>query len=462
MIGAGERGYAAYGPYALAYPHEIRFTAVAEPNPARRARFAAAHGIGPEHQFDTWEDLLDRGKIADAALVCTMDTLHAAPAAAALEVGYDVLLEKPMATTLSDCVGLVQTAERSGRLLQVAHVLRYTPFFSKVHAIVASGRLGDIVTVEHRENVAYWHMAHSYVRGNWRRRDLSSPMILAKCCHDLDILTWNLGSCAQLSSFGSLLHYRAENAPAGAPERCTDGCPVATDCPWYAPRLYLDLIPLMHVARRSPDVGQRIAARLGLQAPTLLHLVRRLVPAADYRGWPVSTISEDLSPRGRRQALETGLYGRCVYRCDNDVVDHQTVNMAFESGASVVLVMHGHSHEEARTMRYEGTWATLRGKFAYGIDDVLEIHDHRSGEVERLDLTGLAGSPTGHGGGDEGVMAAFVRAASKAHVGARDRSGLTTARESLESHLMAFAADRARLEGSVIEMAGFRRQAEAG
>ncbi len=461
MIGAGERGYAAYGPYALAHPDEIQFTAVAEPTPARRLRFAEAHGIAPERRFDTWDELLDRGKIADVALVCTMDTLHAAPAAAALEVGYDVLLEKPMATTLAECVGLVRAAERSGRLLQVAHVLRYTSFFSKVHAIVASGRLGDIVTVEHRENVAYWHMAHSYVRGNWRRRDLSSPMILAKCCHDLDILTWNLGCCAQLSSIGSLLHYRAENAPPGAPERCTDGCPAADDCPWYAPRFYIDLIPLMHVARRSPDVGQRVAARLSLQCPELLHLIRRLVPAADYRGWPVSTISEDTSPQARQHALETGPYGRCVYRCDNDVVDHQTVNMAFESGASVVLVMHGHSHEEARTMRYEGTRATLRGKFAYGIDDVLEIHDHRTGEVERMDLTGPAGGTTGHGGGDEGVMASFVRAASRAHADANDRPGLTTARESLEGHLMAFAADRARLEGSVIEMAGFRRQAEA-
>jgi predicted dehydrogenase len=462
MIGAGERGYAAYGPYALSHPDEIQFTAVAEPNDVRRARFAEAHGIPPQRRFETWKDLLDRGKIADAALVCTMDTLHAAPTLVALEAGYDVLLEKPMATTLADCVRLVQTAERTDQLLQVAHVLRYTPFFSTLHDIVASGRLGEIVTVEHRENVVYWHMAHSYVRGNWRRRDLSSSIILTKCSHDLDILTWNLGRCVQLNSFGSLHHFRPENAPPGAPERCTDGCPAADDCPWYAPRLYLDLIPLFHTARRSPDLRQRLGITLVLGFPRLADLIRRLVPpvdrALDYQEWPISTISEDTSPEARLRALETGPYGRCVYRCDNDVLDHQTVNMAFGSGASVVLVMQGHSHEETRTMRYEGTRATLRGKFAYGLDDVLEIHDHRTGRMERIELSDRSGV-IGHGGGDEGVMAAFVGAVREDRAGGRRAAGLTTASESLESHLMAFAADRARLAGEVVDMAAFRRRA---
>lgn len=370
-----------------------------------------------------------------------------------------------MGTTLGDCVRVVETAERTGRLVQVAHVLRYTPFFSRLHEIVSSGCLGRIVTVSHRENVVYWHMAHSYVRGNWRRRDLSSPMILAKCSHDLDILTWNLGPCTRLNSFGSLSHFRTENAPARAPERCTDGCPVADECAWYAPRLYIDLIPLMRVARRSPDLRERMGAALALDYPRLTDLIRRLIPrvdeALDYRGWPVSAIAEDTSLEGRLLALETGPYGRCVYRCDNDVVDHQTVNMSFESGASVALVMQGHSHEESRTMRYEGSRATLRGKFTYGIDDVIEIHDHLTGRVERLSFRGAAASVTGHGGGDKGVVTAFVRAASKAEPRAGRSPEFTTAQESLESHLMAFAADRARLEGSVVEMADYRRQLEA-
>jgi hypothetical protein len=228
----------------------------------------------------------------------------------------------------------------------------------------------------------------------------------------------------QLASFGSLIHYRPENAPMGAPERCLEGCPVADDCPWYAPRLYLH----------------------------------------DYTGWPVSVISEDASLEARRRALETGPYGRCVYHCDNDVVDHQTVNVEFENGATGILVMHGHSHEEARTMRYDGTRATLRGRFAYGVGDSIEIHDHLTGRVERIDPQAAGGHRpvvAGHGGGDAGVMAAFARALRNPGT-ARGPRPATTARESLESHLMAFAAEEARVSGTVVSMDEFRRRAEAG
>jgi predicted dehydrogenase len=420
LVGAGNRGYHAYGPYALEHPQEIRFTAVAEPHEERRRRFAQAHGIPPERQFRTWEELYAQGQITDALLNCTLDRMHLDSTLPALELGYDVLLEKPMSNTLQGNVRLVQAAEKHGRLLMICHVLRYTAFFSTVHDIIASGRLGEIITVEHRENVVYWHMAHSFVRGNWRDSRTESPMILAKCCHDMDILFWNLGPARQLNSWGSLIHYRQENAPPGAPERCTDGCPAADECPWYAPRLYLH----------------------------------------DYTGWPVSTISEDPGLEARRGALETGPYGRCVYRCDNDVVDHQTVNVEFESGATGVLFMHGHAHEEARTMRYDGTRATLRGKFSYGFDDSIEIHDHLTGRIERIDPQ--AGG-SGHGGGDAGVMAAFVKVLRKPRAESTPSvpAALTTSRESLESHLMAFAAEEARVNGSIVQMDGFRRRAEA-
>ncbi|NOZ26772.1 MAG: Gfo/Idh/MocA family oxidoreductase [Chloroflexi bacterium] len=431
LIGAGNRGSEAYGSYALAHPEQIRFVAVAEPHEGRRARFAQAHGIPPEHQFTTWEDLLARGKIADAALVCTMDRMHVEPAVAALEAGYDVLLEKPMAPTLAGCVQLVQTAERTGHLLQIAHVLRYVPFFSMLHDVVASGRLGDIITVEHRENVSYWHMAHSFVRGLWRNSDIASPMILTKCCHDLDILFWLFGPCRRLSSFGSLIHYRAENAPSGAPERCTDGCPAADECPWYAPRIYLEQTPLK-------------LSMPGLEA------------IADYQGWPVSVLSEDPSPEARRRALEAGPYGRCVYHCDNNVVDHQVVNMELEGGTSVSMIMHGHSHKEGRTMRYDGTRATLLGRY-YLDEQWIEIHDHLTGRVERVEfpMASAGAGATGHASGDQGLMAAFVRAVNGTE------PALTTARDSLESHLMAFAAEEARLNGSVIDMKEFRQRAEA-
>lgn len=413
MCGAGGRGFYAYGPYATQHPDELRFVAVAEPSPERRARFAEAHGIPPERRFASWEALLAAGKIADACFNMTQDQMHLPSTLAALAAGYDVLLEKPMASRLADNVALVQAAERGGRLMQICHVLRYTPFFTTLHAVLASGRLGQIVTVEHRENVVFWHMAHSFVRGNWRNVESSSPMLLAKCCHDLDILVWNLGAPVErLSSVGSLMHFRPEHAPPGATARCTDPCPAGPICPFDARRIYLNM---------------------------------------DVTTWPVTAISEDLSYEGRLRALEAGPYGRCAYTCDNDVVDHQIVTMQVAGGASVALVMHGHAHQEERTMRYDGTRATLRGRFGYGAGTI-EIHDHLTGQVEQVPV-GTASS--GHGGGDFGVVRSFVRAMRGAE------PPLTPARESLESHLLAFAAEEARLSGQTVDMAAFRARAEA-
>jgi predicted dehydrogenase len=358
--------------------------------------------------------LLAAGRLADTLFNMTQDQTHYPSTLAALAAGYDVLLEKPMTTRLADTVHLVQAAEQQGRLLQVCHVLRYTPFFNALHDILQTGRLGDIITVEHRENVIYWHMAHSFVRGNWGNSAAASPMILSKCCHDLDILYWNLGRPVErLHSFGSLHHFRPENAPPGATARCTDGCPAGPVCPFDARRHYLN---------------------------------------PDNNGFSVIALSDDTSMAGRLHALESGPYGRCVYRCDNDVVDHQTVNMEFAGGATAVLFMHGHSHEEGRTMRYDGTRATLRARFGAG-NSRIEINDHLTNQCEEIIIPPAS---SGHGGGDMAIVASFVRAARG------EAAALTSARESLESHLLAFAAEESRLRGMVVDMNDFRRRAEAG
>lgn len=433
LIGAGQRGGMAYGTFALEHPDEARFVAVAEPDPLRRERFGREHGIPSDRRFTSWEDLLACGQIADAALVCTCEHLHVAPTIAAMETGYHVLLEKAMAPTAEGCVALVRAAERTGRILEVAHVGRYIDFFQKLHGILKEGRLGDIVTVEHRENVAYWHMAHSFVRGNWRNSDLTGPMILTKCCHDLDILHWNLGqTCVRLSSVGSLRHFVPSRVGPDIPDRCVDNCPIERECQFSAIRTYLEADPFPGLVKESSSVQPE----------------DREIP----RSWPFSVLTTDLTYAGMRQAIEVGQFGRCVYRCDNNVVDHQVVTMEMDGGTSVVLVMHGHSHEEHRSMRYDGTRATLRGVFADGRSELI-IHDHLTGRAEKVEHATMTTS--GHGGGDHARMAAFVG------VMRDDDAPRASARECLESHLLAFAAEEARLSGNVVDMAAFRALAEA-
>jgi predicted dehydrogenase len=412
LVGAGARGADAYGKWALEHPDRLKFIAVAEPDAGRRQRFAEDHKLAPDSCYSSFDELFQAGKLAQALVCATQDQMHVQPTLAALELGYHVLLEKPMALNPTDCVTLIEAAEKSKRLLMISHVLRYTPFFSAIQKVIKSGRLGDIVAVEQRENLAYWHMAHSYVRGNWSNSDKSSPMILAKCCHDLDVLSWIIDRpVKRVQSFGSLMHFASVNAPAGATARCTDGCPVAESCPFDAQRLYLNM---------------------------------------ENTGWPVSTLSTDISYKGRLKALQEGPYGRCVYHCDNNVVDHQVVNLEHEGGAITTLVMQGHSHEEGRTIRYDGTKATLRAKFTYNTPSEIRLYDHLSNDLagELIPIPSIEDS--GHGGGDAGLSAAFVEA-----VGNPSRQVLSSARASLMSHLLAFAAEEARVTGNTIAMADY-------
>ena len=400
MIGAGGRGYLAYGPYALAHPDEVRFTAVVEPDDSRRQRFAAAHNIPLERQLRSWQDLVERPQLAAAALNATMDRMHYPSTLALLGAGYDVLLEKPMATSAAECVELVNTATQRGRVLQICHVLRYAPFFRTVYDVVTSGRLGDIVSFQWSENLVYWHFAHSFVRGKWNNSDTSGPMILTKCCHDLDLLIWMLGRPRSVLSSGSLTHFRRERVGPEIPERCTDGCPIEAECAYFAPRLYIENNP-----------GK----------------------------WARDPVSLDHSPEALRRGLESGPYGRCVYRADNNVVDHQVVQLAFDNGLSATLTMQGASHVEGRTLRIDGMRATLLGNESR---NELVLQDHFSLSSETLHPEGVEG---GHGGGDAGVLHDFVRGLQSG-----ERTVLTSAADSLASHLLAFAAEEARVTQRIV------------
>jgi predicted dehydrogenase len=296
----------------------------------------------------------------------------------------------------------VAAVATAGVMFAVGHVMRYTPYTAGVKDLVDSGRLGDIMSVQHLEPVGFWHQAHAFVRGNWRRSDLATSMLLAKSCHDLDWLRYILGrSPTRISSFGSLTHFTAANQPAGAADRCVD-CAVEASCPYSALRLYNGML----------DRGEH--------------------------GWPLSVVVSDFTPAALGEALRDGPYGRCVYASDNDVVDHQVVAMEFPGGTTATFTMTAFSEAAKRSIRLFGTRGELSGD-----GETIRVHDFLTGNEEVITPTGTASG--GHGGGDAGLMDAFVSAVATGDP-TLIRSG---PRESLASHLAVFAAERARLNGTV-------------
>jgi predicted dehydrogenase len=444
LVGAGARGKDAYGRWIARNRAQAKLLAVAEPRDTRREQCAAQHGIPKSMRFADWRELFARGKLADACIVATQDHDHVEPALAAMAAGYHVLLEKPMAPTEAECRGLVEASEATGVTLRICHVLRYTRFFSAIKTAVESGMLGQIATIRHSENVSYWHYAHSYVRGNWRNTAEASPLILAKSCHDLDILCWIAGAPPRaVQSFGSQEYFRADKAPSGAPLRCTDGCPHQEGCPWYAPRMYVN--------------GTPVLKNVGLSRGSFLGLLARFFGTEpfdrlwDWKEWPAATISDDLSRGARLEALRTGPYGRCVYRCDNDVVDRQVVSMQFDSGVVATFTLHGHSYHEGRQIRIDGSAGSLEGEFGLAGEE-LTFFDHRRGG--RKVLWRSRNPFKGHGGGDERLMEDFTAQIGSAPRGAGVPGARGSARAALQSHLLCFAAERSRREGRVIVMDG--------
>ncbi len=403
LAGTGSRG-STFASFAQQYPDRARIVAVADPRADRRDALADQLAVAADRRFDDWRELVSLPRFADAVIVATPDREHVGPACRFAELGYHVLLEKPIAPTRAECIEVIDSVEKAGVIFAVCHVMRYTAYTDSVKDIVATGRLGQVVGIEHLEPIGWWHFAHSYVRGNWRRSDQAGPSILTKCCHDLDWLRYIVDRPAvAVSSWGGLHHFTAVNRPPGAADRCLD-CAVEPDCPYSAARLYLGCL------------GD-----------------------AQRERWPLSVVTTDLTEPGVRRALRDGPYGRCVYGCDNDAVDHQVVTIEFEGGITASLTMSAFTPADRRRTRIMGT----RG-FLDGDGRRLTMTDFVTSVVHSFDLpsTGLdAGG--GHDGGDFGVMSAFLDAVSSG-----DRSLIRTGpRESLESHLMAFAAERSRLTG---------------
>lgn len=407
ICGAGDRG-TGHAANSRVCSDAARVVGVAEPRQFHRERLVKTHGIPESNAFHCWTEMARRERFADAVVITTQDAMHVGPAEAFAAKGYHILLEKPMAPDEEGCRRIIKAVTASKRVFAVGHVLRYTGYTQKIKQIVDSGVLGEIVSIQHLEPVSYWHQAHSYVRGNWRNEKESSCMLLAKSCHDIDWIHYMMGSrCRSVSSFGSLKHFRPECQPAGAADRCLD-CAVEAQCPFSAKRIYMERL------------------------------------AKGQTGWPLSVVVTDPTRESLMEALRTGPYGRCVYRCDNDVVDHQVVNMNFDSGATASFTMTAFTKSEGRQTRIFGTRGQLTGN-----SSVIEVFDFLTEKVSVTDTRAPDGTVTGgHGGGDHGLMRAFLDAV------AHDDPGrvLTGPQETLDSHLMVFAAERSRRENRIVNL----------
>lgn len=427
VIGAGGRG-SAYMRHANTHGN-MELVAIADPMDRRRNAARDLYNLPEERCYHHWDELFAQGKIADCAMICTQDQLHLEPALKAIEQGYHLLLEKPVAPNPEDCMKICEAAEKKGVHVLVCHVLRYTPFWRMVKKIIDEGKLGRIMSIVHVEGVGNIHQSHSFVRGDWRNSNTSAPMLLAKSCHDIDLLQWLLDSrCTKVQSFGRLSYFTKENCPEGAPERCIDGCPHGMTCAYNAVKIYRE--------NREKDWYARRAAH------------RHSTPSV-----------EDME-----EVLLHTDYGKCVFQSDNNVVDHQVVNLEYENGETVSFTMAAFN-KGGRKIQIMGT----KGELISTDSDTIQLYtfcdedpnsetfgqprtDIIKTSEANIDQT-IAG---GHGGGDSGIICDFYKLVAD---GTATRS-VSTIRTSVLNHMTVFAAEESRnAGGQVVDVEEFVQNA---
>ena len=416
IIGLGGRGGEAYGRYLITQKDKFKITHVCDINHTRLHKYGDLFDVCNENRFDD-EDKFFEEKRSDVLFITTQDRMHVRMAKRALLLGYDIVLEKPISDDPQELRELLELAHKTSRKIMVCHVLRYTVMMRKLKEILNSGAIGKLISIDHTENVVFWHEAHSYVRGNWRNRALSTPMIMAKCCHDLDLLQDFVGSkCRSVSSMGALSYFKPEFKPEGAADRCTQ-CKYMESCVYSAKKVYVD----MWKDQGSP-------ANL-----SPFSLVSDAYPLTEEALW---------------EAIEKSPYGRCAFACDNDVVDNQTTIMQFENGVTATLKMEAFVKNGGRDIRFFGTEGelelregenTITLKKYFGEDTVWKISD-------------LTDDLEGHGGGDHRMIDELYDIMT-----GQNPQVATSIDESIESHYMALAAEESRLNGGqLIEIAKFR------
>lgn len=407
VCGCGSRSRT-YTKIAMSLDGQYAITAGADPIESRVNAIRETSNNPDFQAFKSAEELLQQPQLADVMIIGTQDSYHFEPAKKALELGYHLLLEKPAAQSIDQIKELAQIAKKKNRKIVLCFVLRYTDFYSKVKQTVESGKLGDIVSIRAHEGVEPFHQAHSYVRGHWAKSAESTPMIIAKCSHDTDIISWLVGSpCTSVSSIGNIAHFSEKNIPEGATERCTDGCPVAETCTYSALRYTTDRENWLRMI--YPD-------------PTKEKQTQEIID------W-----------------LKVSPWGRCVYKCDNDVVDHQQVLMEFANGVSATLSMT--AFDSGRSLEIYGTKASLRGGDAIKqqFETDIIIRHHHDGELEKITLeTPDENEYAGHGGGDYGL----IKALKNIIQGSSD-SDASLIEASIEGHIIGFSAEESRLKNGI-------------
>ena len=419
IVGAGHRAFV-YSKLAKTDPDKLKIVGVADPNPVRRQKAMEEFGFGEDMCFESADELAEKGKLADAIINGTMDEQHLVTSIPLLNAGYDMLLEKPFAVNEKEMRELVACAKKNNSKVMICHVLRYTPFYYGIKEIVNSGEIGDIINIQTTEHVSYHHLSTSYVRGKWANsKKCHTSMLLAKCCHDLDIMMWMMSETKpkKISSFGGKFQFKPENAPAGAGTICMKDCPLVDTCVYSTKRLYID-----HPDRWAFYVWDALE---GIKNPTIEDKIN---------------LMKSDSP-----------YARCIYKCDNDVVDHQSVMVEFESGATGTHNMVGGSSEPRRDIHIICTKGEIFGNFEDSKFTVLKINPspdahNEECDVEEHDLrvTGdMVGAYGGHGGGDERLAADFVKFIR----GEEHSLACTSIFDSVAGHLSVYLADQSRENG---------------
>ena len=402
ILGSGSRGLDTYANFMTQTKHFV-IQAACDPRQVRLDLAHSKYGVSKDNCFLDEKEFLKQ-KRADVLVIATQDQDHVRQCIKALELGYDVLLEKPITPKKEECYQLLEAQKKYQHKVVVCHVLRYAPVYLYVAKMIKEGVIGQLIDIHAIEQVSFWHIAHSFVRGNWRNLETTSPMILAKCCHDMDLLQFYAGSkCKAISSMGSLSFFKKENQPDGASDRCQT-CKYIDTCPYSAKYVYV---------QRWKNAKQ----------PETM--------------WPQNVVCTDLPLTEEKiiKAYESNDYGRCVFKCDNNVVDHQETNILFENGVTANLCMTGFTGSNGRIYKFHGT---------YGEIDLDEEHcevviKHYAGQTEVKPFKELPDVTGGHGGGDIGLVNAFYQSLLS------DDSLCTTLESSIESHLMAFAAEESRL-----------------